>query len=145
MKTRDYLYNPCDNTITITKAFAEKLQNPNSEESKIYRAIKADNPSIVTVQRTHKTKSGHVNASKLLTYSNMVAYMELLPRAEEYLTAFNNLLTCANITCLSPYAVVRNWFVNQFPKYRTDPMFYLTNDVDVLPTDKYLTEAKEVA
>ena len=145
MKTRDYLYNPCDNTITITKAFAEKLQNPNSEESKIYRAIKADNPTITVRMRTHKTKSGHVNANKLLTYSNMVAYMELLPRAEEYLTAFGKLLTCANITCLSPYAVVRNWFVDQFPKYRTDPMFYLTNDVDVLPTDKYLTEAKEVA
>ena len=145
MKTRNYIYNPAENSITITKAFADALQDPRSKEYSILRAIKADNPTITVRMRTHKTKSGHVNANKLLTYSNMVAYMDLLPRAEEYLTAFGKLLTCANITCLSPYAVVRNWFVDQFPKYRTDPMFYLTNDVDVLPTDKYLTEAKEVA
>ena len=143
MKTRDYLYNPCDNTITITKAFAEKLQNPNSEESKIYRAIKADNPTIVTVQRTHKTKSGHVNQNKRLTYDNMVAFMELLPNAEEYLTAFNNLLRCANLVCLSPYTAVRNWFMDQFPLYRRDPLFYLTNVISVIPYDKYLDEEKE--
>ena len=29
----------------------------------------------------------------------------------------------------SAYAAVRSWFVAQFPKYRKDPIFYLTNAV----------------
>ena len=70
-------------------------------------------------------------------------HAELLPEAEEYLTVFNNLLRCAKIVSSSPYTAVRNWFVDQFPLYRQDPLFYLTNEISVIPYDKYLDEEKE--
>jgi hypothetical protein len=75
----------------------------------------------------------------------MEAFIELLPNAEELLSVFNTLRTCANLVSTSPYTLVRTWFVEQFPLYRQDPMFYLTADVVVLSPEKYLKEAGEVA
>ncbi len=136
MKTRDYIYNPCDNTIIITKAFAEAIQDPNSDEYKIFHAIKADNPTIVVRQRTHKTKSNHVNKNKNLTYENMIAFMELLPEAEQYLNAFNAVHAMADTMSLSPYSMVSKWFVEQFPLYHKNPMVYLYDNVSVIALEK---------
>ena len=145
MKTRDYIYNPCENTITITKAFAEALQNPNSDESKLFRAIKADNPSIVVRQRTHKTKSDHVNKNKNLSYENMKAFIELLPEAEDYLNAFNAVRAMASTTSLSPYSMVSKWFVKQFPLYRKDPMVYLYDKVAVIAPEQIFDKEEDAA
>lgn len=144
MKTRNYIYNPCENSITITKAFAEALQNPNSEEYKIFRAIKADNPTIIVRQRTHKTKSDHVNKNKNLSYENMRAFIELLPEAEDYMAAFNTVRAMAEATSLSPYSMVSKWFVEQFPLYRKDPMVYLYDEVTVIAPEQVF-DKEEVA
>ena len=145
MKTRAYYYNPSENTLTITKAFAEKLQNPNSDESAIYRAIKADNPTIKVCQRTHKTKAGYKNQYDKLTYKHMEAYMNLFPNADELLEEYNKLRDCANLFSKSPYKKVREWFVAQFPKYRDNPMFHLTEKLTIIPADKYLEEVKKAS
>lgn len=145
MKRHDFSFDAVSTTITITKAFADKLSDPNSEEYKLLRQIKADYPSLTVCRRTHRTKSNFVNQYKKLTYENMEAFIELLPNAEELLSVFNTLRTCANLVSTSPYTLVRTWFVEQFPLYRQDPMFYLTADVVVLSPEKYLKEAGEVA
>lgn len=143
MKTRDYIYNPCENTITITKAFAEALQNPTSDEYKIFHAIKADNPAITIRMRTHKTKAGYKNQFNKLTYENMEDYISLIPNSTELLKAYNTLKACANLFRKSPYKAVRDWFVAQFPKYIEDPMFHLAGVQNIVSIDRYLEEPKE--
>lgn len=145
MKNNSCVFDPITNTLTITKAFADALSNPASAEYQLYRQIKADNPTVAVRKRTHKTSSKYVNQYKKLTYENMEAFIELLPNAEELLSVFNTLRTCANLVSTSPYKLVRTWFVEQFPKYNLDPLFYLTADVVVLSPEKYLNEAGEVA
>lgn len=145
MKRRDIVFDPISNTITITKAFADNLSNPASKEYKLLRKIKADNPSVAVCKRTHRTSSGHVNQYKKLTYENMEAFIELLPQSDELLRVFNALKTCANLVSVSPYKLVRTWFVDQFPQYSLNPMFYLDADVVVLSPDKYISEAKKPA
>ena len=142
MKTRAYVYEPSKNTLTITKAFEEKLQNPNSEEYKIFRAIKADNPAITIRMRTHKTKAGYVNQYSKLTYKHMEAYIRLVPKAEELLEVFNTLRTCAQLFEKSPYTAVRKWFADQCPKYREDPMYHLTEkNLTVISPEEYVKAA----
>lgn len=145
MKRRDFSFDAITGTVTVTKAFADKLSNPASEEYKLLRQIKADYPSLAITKRTHRTKSNFVNQYKKLTYENMEAFISLLPNADELLGVFNSLRTCANLVSTSPYTLVRSWFVAQFPLYRQDPMFYLTADVVVLAPEKYLKEVKEGA
>lgn len=145
MKHRDIVFDAVSNTLTITKAFADKLSDPNSEEFRTFAKIKAENPSVSVRKRTHKTSSGYVNQYKKLTYENMEAFIELLPQAEELLSVFNSLRTCANLVSTSPYKLVRTWFVDQFPKYNLDPLFYLDTNVVVLSPDSYINETEKVA
>lgn len=143
MKNNPCVFDPITNTLTITKAFADKLSDPKSKEYKLYRQIKTDNPTVAVCKRTHKTSSGYVNQNKKLTYENMEAFIELLPKADELMKVYNYLRTCANLMCASPYKVVRTWFVEQFPLYNRNPLFYLTADVVVLSPDEYIKEVKD--
>ena len=143
MKNNPCVFDPITNTLTITKAFADALSNTDSAEYQLYRQIKADNPTVAVRKRTHKTSSGYVNQYKKLTYENMEAFIELLPQADELMRVYNYLRTCANLMCASPYKLVRTWFVEQFPLYNRNPLFYLTADVVVISPDEYIKEVKE--
>lgn len=143
MKYRDLVFDAISNTLTISKTFADKVSDPSSDEYKLFRQIKADNPSLTVCKRTHRTSSKYVNQYKKLTYENMEAFIELLPNAEELLSVFNTLRTCANLVSTSPYTLVRTWFVEQFPKYNLDPLFYLDTNVKVLSPDEYIKEMKK--
>ena len=142
MKNNPCVFDPITNTLTITKAFADALSNPDSAEYQLYRQIKADNPTVAVRKRTHKTSSGYVNQYKKLTYENMEAFIELLPQADELMRVYNFLRVSTNL-CASPYKAVRSWFVEQFPLYNRNPLFYLTADVVVLSPDEYIKEVKD--
>ena len=142
MKNNSCVFDPITNTLTITKAFADALSNPSSDEYQLYRQIKMDNPTVAVRKRTHKTSSGYVNQYKKLTYENMEAFIELLPKADELMKVYNYLRASANL-CASPYKAVRTWFVEQFPLYNRNPLFYLTADVVVLSPDEYIKEVKD--
>ena len=144
MKNNSCVFDPITNTLTITKAFADALSNPDSAEYQLYRQIKADNPTVAVRKRTHRTSSGYVNQYKKLTYENMEAFIELLPQADELMRVYNFLRVSTNL-CASPYKAVRSWFVEQFPLYNRNPLFYLTADVVVLSPDKFISETEEAA
>ena len=145
MKNNSCVFDPITNTLTITKTFADKLSDPSSDEYKLFREIKADNPSLAVRKRTHKTSRGYVNQYKKLTYANMEAFIELLPQADELMRVYNFLRASADKMCGSPYKAVRTWFVEQFPLYNTNPLFYYTADVVVLSPDSYISEAKKAS
>ena len=97
MKRHDFSFDAVSTTITITKAFADKLSDPNSEEYKLLRQIKADYPSLTVCRRTHRTKSNFVNQYKKLTYENMEAFIELLVYNNRIMYKFKGFRVCTVI------------------------------------------------
>ena len=129
-------YHICfaDNSITISADFAEKMRDPKSIEYKTIVKIIKDFPHMEIIHRTHrtptsyKTKSGEVythNQFKNLTYDRMERFMELIPNGTEYREQYDRIKAFKGATQGSLYAIVRNWFMEQFPNYRKNPIFYL--------------------
>ena len=132
-------------TLTITKDFAEKANNPKSEECQIIKAFQADFPTMKIKQRTHKTPAkyhtaeGEVltrNKHKGLTYEYMERFIDALPRAEEYRAQYDFIKANA----INPYDLASKWFVAQFPFFRTNPLFYLNDNSKIVPAAAVLTD-----
>ena len=140
-------------TITITADFAKKMNDPTSAEYKTISQIKKDFPQMKIINRTHATPRKYVSKStgekfncnqfKNLTYENMETFISGLPNAEQYMTAFNFLKDCGSLPLTSRYTAVRRWFVDQFPEFRKNPLFYLYNEVSVINFTPYFERAKE--
>lgn len=120
-------------TLIITKAFAEKASTPTNEEYKLLLQFQKDFPNLKIVRKTHKTpkkyttKSGEVyscNQYKNLTYANMEHFINALPNREELMEEYNNLRYGVGKVQTNTYAVVRDWFIQQFPDYRKNPLKY---------------------
>ena len=58
----------------------------------------------------------------------MERFIDALPRAEEYRAQYDFIKANA----LNPYKTASDWFAAQFPKFRTDPLFYINNAVEVI-------------
>ncbi len=139
-------------TLTITKAFAEAAADPNSAEYRLMRTFQQDIPGLKIVRRTHKTparyysKSGekfYCNQYKHLTYENMERFISLLPNGEEVETVYNYLRYGLGLPQPNTYSAVRNWFIQQFPQYRKNPLFYLENEAKVIDITKLLNQKHE--
>ncbi len=148
-----YNFDAATQTLTLTAAFAKAANDPTTAEYRLLRKIKGDFPMVDVVMRTHKTpakyktKSGEVlthNPAKNLSYAKMEAYMNALPNGEKFLAEYNNLRSVA-LLCDSPYTIVRRWFEAQFPKFRTDPLFYIKNEVDVIDFSAYVEKKEKTA
>ncbi len=141
-------------TLTITKAFAEKAENPNSKEYKTLRRIIKDFPDFEVVRKTHKTPSKYrtkdgeeynCNPNRHLTYKKMEIFIDSLKDGEskkEVKNAYKFLRYKAGGVQTSTYKTVRDWFVEQFPYYRKDPLFYIKNQLEVIDYKPFL-EQKE--
>ena len=142
-------------TLTITKAFADKAENPDSQEYKTLKKIIMDFPDFEVVRRTHKTpskyktKSGeeyNCNPNRNLKYKKMEVFIDSLKDGEskkEVKKAYNFLRYEAGGVQTSTYNTVRKWFVEQFPHYRKDPLFYISNEVEPIDTKPFVDELKE--
>ena len=151
---KNYKFDFTTKTLTITKAFADEAENPNNEEYAILMKFQQDFPNLKIVRKTHKTpskyhtKGGEVyncNQYKNLTYENMERFIKALPEGEskeKVLEYYNFLRNNAGAIQTSAYKTVREWFVDQFPLYRKNPLFYLNNEVMVIEI-KAFTEQQE--
>ena len=128
-------------TLTITKAFSDACADPSSEEYAILTQFQKDIPSLKIVRKTHKTPRKYRNASgettrcnqfKNLTYENMERFISSIKDNDGYMEVYNAIRNDMGLVQHNRYAIVRSWFAAQFPKYREDPIFYLTNKVDVI-------------
>ena len=153
MNKRLYKIDFMDNTITITAECAERMSNPNSAEYKAIRQLCADFPAMKIVNRTHRTPRKYVskitgekfncNPFKNLTYKSMEGFINGLPNSEKYMDAYRFLKNYGGLPSPSRYTAVRRWFVDQFPNYHKNPLFYLYNKVSVIDFTPYLERAKE--
>ena len=132
-----YKFDAVSKTLTITAGYAKKLNDMESSEFKHYNAMMQVIPGLVVVNRTHQSPSKCTSSStgetfkcnqfKNLKYENMERFMSALPNGEEYFAEYDFLREYASRIQTNGYALVRRWFVAQFPHFRKNPLFYIYN------------------
>lgn len=142
-----FTFDPVTHTLTITANFAEMMNNPDTDEYKLAAKFQKDFPDLQIAKRTHRTpthyttKSGETfkrNQFKDLTYERMEKFMSVLPQKEAYLSEYEAVKAFACAAKHNGYPIVRQWFVEQFPHFRKNPLFYINNSPDVLPGSAFI-------
>ena len=146
--TKGYTLNLTAKTLTITKAFEEAVAKGDTPEYRLYKKLMRDIPDLVVERRTHKTptkyntRTGEVvkrhNKNKGLTYEKMEKFISTFSNSKELMDQYNFIKENA----LAPHSAVVAWFEVQFPHFRKNPLFYLSNNVEVIDGTKYLTLLK---
>ena len=144
-----FKFDVVSQTLTVTAKFAEKMNDPESEEYKRVLQFQSDFPNLKIAKRTHKsatsytTKSGekfNCNQFKNLTYDRMEKFIKALPKSESYLREYEFVKNFASAIQTNGYTVVRKWFVAQFPEFRKNPLFYLHNSPKLVSGAAFLEE-----
>ena len=110
--TKGYTLNLTAKTLTITKAFEEKIAKVNTPEYRLYKKLMRDIPDLTVERRTHKTPSqyrtrtgevvkGH-NKNKGLTYDRMERFISALSNSKELMEQYDFVKDYA----LNPYSAV---------------------------------------
>ena len=106
-----------NNEAQVSKTFAKNARIYGTEEYRIWREFKAENPEFVMVVKTIK-KNPDKETNKNLTYENMRLYISEQDNAEELLQEFEKELRLSKIQA-SPYHAVLTWFKNNFKDYKS--------------------------
>lgn len=140
------------NTITITADFAKAMNDPTSAEYAIIAQVRKDFPEMKIVRKTHATPKKYVSKStgekfncnqfKNLTYKNMETFIMGLPAAEAYMNEYLFLKNYASEVQANGYALIRRWFVAQFPDYRKNLIIYLHTQPAVVSATEIANQYK---
>ena len=117
----NYKIDFVNNTLTMSKSFEEALNNPASEEYKLFLQLRADFPGLTIIRKTRRA-SKKASPNKNLTYKHMEQYMSVFKNADELLAQFDAVKRCS-LGQSNPYMYVLDWFKKQFPKYKELPDF----------------------
>lgn len=145
-----YKFDAASKTLTITAGYAKKMQDMESDEFKHYNAMMQAIPGLTIVNRSHRSPSKCTSKStgetfkcnqfKNLKYENMERFMSSLPNCEAYFAEYNFLREYASPVQTNGYALVRRWFIAQFPHFRKNPLFYVYNTPPLLPAADVIAE-----
>ena len=149
-----YKFDAASKTLTITAAYAQKLNDMDSEEFKHYNSMMQAIPGLVVVNRSHRSPSKCTSKStgekfkcnqfKNLTYANMERFMDALPHGNVYRKEYDFLKDYASRIQTNGYKLVRMWFVAQFPEFRKNPLFYVYNTPDLVKASDVIEENKAI-
>ena len=120
-KIKGYEIDFTTNTLYMNYKFANAAKDVFSKEYEIYQKICNDFQNIKVIVRAGR-KAKTCNANKRLTYANMEEYISVQDNADE-LMAYLVMVQKESKKESSPYAYVRNWFVEQFPDYQECKVF----------------------
>ena len=70
----------------------------------------------------------------------MEKFLSALPKNEGYLREYLFVKNFASAIQHNGYALVRKWFVAQFPEFRKHPLFYLYNTPELVSGAAFLEE-----
>ena len=125
------------------------MNDTTSDEYKLVQRFRKDFPNLTIAKKTHKsatsytTKSGekfNCNQFMNLTYDRMEKFISALPKNEGYLREYLFVKNFASAIQHNGYALVRKWFVAQFPEFRKNPLFYLYNTPELVSGFAFLEE-----
>ena len=144
-----FSFDVVSQTLTITAKFDKMMNDTKSDEYKLVQRFRKDFPNLTIAKKTHKsatsytTKSGekfNCNQFKNLTYDRMEKFISALPKNEGYLREYLFVKNFASAIQHNGYALVRKWFVAQFPEFRKNPLFYLYNTPELVSGFAFLEE-----
>ena len=144
-----FSFDVVSQTLTITAKFDKMMNDTKSDEYKLVQRFRKDFPNLTIAKKTHKsatsytTKSGekfNCNQFKNLTYDRMEKFISALPKNEGYLREYLFVKNFASAIQHNGYALVRKWFVAQFPECRKNPLFYLYNTPELVSGFAFLEE-----
>ena len=147
-----FKFDVVSQTLTITAKFNEKMADRESDEYKLVMGFRADFPNLTIVRKTHKipshytTKSGekiNCNQFKNLTYDRMEKFISALPQNVEYMSEYTVVKNFATSVKGNGYPLVREWFMTQFPEFRKNPLFYLSNTPQIVMASTFMAEQAE--
>ena len=136
-----YKLNVVEKTLTISKEFDKAVASGNGAEYKLYTRLMKEIPGLTVVRKSHRTPTSYTSSSgekfscnqfKNLKYENMERFMAALPDNEVYFAEYSFLRYSAACVQTNRYALVRDWFIAQFPEFRRNPLFYLYNKPEIV-------------
>ena len=150
-----YKFDVVSQTLTVTANFADKMNDPSSDEYKLVVQFQSDFPNLTIAKRTHKSPSKctskatgekfNCNQFKNLTCDRMEKFIAALPNNEAYKREFEFVRYTASSIQTNGYKQVREWFVAQFPEFRKNPLFYLNNAPEVVDGAKFLNDEAAIS
>ena len=136
-------------TLIITKAFEEAVNTGKGPEYRLLKQLQRDFRDLTIIRKTHKRPSHYVNKDreitkrnqfKNLSYENMEQFISGLPNNEKYFAEYQYLRDYASKPQRSRYALIRKWFTMQFPRFRSEPLFYLNNTPNTIKAEDIINE-----
>ena len=136
-----YKLNVVEKTLTISKEFDKAVASGKGAEYKLYTRLMKEIPGLTVVRKSHRTPTSYTsscgekfscNQFKNLKYENMERFMAALPDNEVYFAEYSFLRYSAACVQTNRYALVRDWFIAQFPEFRRNPLFYLYNKPEIV-------------
>ena len=147
-----YKFDAASKTLIITAGYAKAMQDMESAEFKHYNAMMQTIPGLTIVNRSHRSPSKCTSKStgetfkcnqfKNLSYKNMERFMSALPNCEIYFAEYDFLRDYAARIQTNGYALVRRWFVAQFPHFRKNPLFYVYNTPALVSASQVIAEVE---
>ena len=134
-------------TLIMTADFADQAYIPTTDEYEILTRLKKDFPDLKVERKTHRTPAKYTtkqgeeythNQFKDLTYKRMEKFLSRIPNGTAYQKEYEWVKAFATDLNGNGYHIVRKWFVEQFPHFRKDPLFYLNNSPLVLHGQKFI-------
>ena len=116
-----FKFDVVSQTLTVTAKFAEKMNDPESEEYKRVLQFQSDFPNLKIAKRTHKSprkctskstgETFRCNQFKNLTCDRMEKFIDALPNNEGYKREFEFVRYTASRIQTNGYTLVRKWFL----------------------------------
>ena len=136
-----YKLDIVNKTLTISNEFGKAVASGKGDEYKLYTRLIKQIPGLTVVRKSHRTPTSYTSSSgekfscnqfKNLKYENMERFMAALPDSEVYFAEYSFLRYSASAIQTNRYALVRDWFITQFPEFRKNPLFYLHNKPEIV-------------
>lgn len=141
---RGYSINFATNTITLTKDFAMRAQDIQSNEYTILGMLQRDFPKMKIIHRAPKKASKKAQTK----YAHMEKYIALLDNAPKYQARFE-MVKLHSLSQNSPASFTKKWFFATFPDFGKQVKFdddgNITITIDDTAGQKVLEEAERAS
>ena len=139
-----YKFDVVNKKLTVSAKFAAAMNTPGSVEYQLYQQFQTDFPGLTVTRATHRTPSAYRtthgneklrhNPYKGITYENMERFIAAVDDSSgSYRKEYDHVCAYArSLETKRAYTIVADWFVEQFPKYRTEPFYYYMNRPTVI-------------
>ena len=113
---KNYEVDFIESKIIVSKKFYQAAKTINTPEYKTLVQLRTENPGFAVELRTIQKKEGK-KSYRNLTYENMRKFI-LTSEGEqsESLKEYDRVMALSK-THAGPYAYVKTWFLNKYPKY----------------------------